>query len=86
MQEFLQIKDNKLARTFLPTDFEITDWESIKSYYDQLMEAEPEGVEELEKYLKKRNELDGIVSEEYAWRYIRMTCNTQDEVVLVEIA
>ncbi|MEL6253572.1 MAG: M3 family oligoendopeptidase [Bacteroidota bacterium] len=81
MQEFLQIKDNKLARTFLPTDFEITDWESIKIYYDQLMETEPESVEELEKYLKKRNELDGIVSEEYAWRYIRMTCNTQDEKI-----
>jgi len=81
MQEFLQIKDNKLARTFLPTDFEITDWESIKIYYDQLMEAEPQGVEELEKYLKRRNELDGIVSEEYAWRYIRMTCNTQDEKI-----
>ncbi|MDW3651357.1 MAG: M3 family oligoendopeptidase [Bacteroidia bacterium] len=81
MQEFLQIKDNKLARTFLPTDFEITDWESIKIYYDQLMEAEPDSVEKLEKYLKKRNELDGIVSEEYAWRYIRMTCNTQDEKI-----
>ena len=81
MKEFLQIKDNKLDRTFIPTDFEITDWESLKKYYDELAEDEPQSIEALESYLKKRNELDGIVSEEYAWRYIRMTCNTQDEEI-----
>lgn len=81
MKEFLQIKDNKLDRTFIPVDFTITDWESVKKYYDKLAEEEPDSISELETYLKKRNELDGIVSEEYAWRYIRMTCNTQDEEI-----
>lgn len=79
MQQTLGISDYKSRRSYIPKDFEITDWESLKPYVDFLLSQEPASVEELEAFLYQVNELDAIVQEELAWRYIRMTCNTQDE-------
>ena len=30
-------------------------------------------------FLSRRSELDAAISEDFAWRYINMTCNTQNE-------
>lgn len=38
-----------------------------------------DSVEALEAWLEKSSELEFVVSEDNAWRYIKMTCNTQDE-------
>ncbi|MEO1451072.1 MAG: M3 family oligoendopeptidase, partial [Bacteroidota bacterium] len=35
--------------------------------------------DDLEAYLRKRNELDAIIAEEFAWRYIHMTRHTDDK-------
>ncbi|MEO0470035.1 MAG: M3 family oligoendopeptidase [Bacteroidota bacterium] len=81
MQHLLEIRDHRNARTFLPKDFQITNWEHLKPIYEQLLAEEPDSVEALESFLRKRNELDSMVAEDYAWRYIRMTCATQDEAL-----
>ena len=79
MQKYLEIKEKSEIRTYIPTDFEITDWESLKPFYDYLTEQEPDSLEALELFLKQRNELDAMVAEEFAWRYIKMTCDTNSE-------
>ena len=65
-------------RGFLPEDFVLNDWESIKSYYEDLVERTPESMDELKRWLKDRSELESVISEDLAWRYIRMTCDTED--------
>ena len=79
MQQFLEIKDAKASRTFVPADYIVDTWEGLKTYYDFLLDQQPETLEELEAFLHKRNELNDVVAEDYAWRYIRKTRNTQNE-------
>ena len=79
MQQYLEIKNKEEIRTYIPADYEISDWESLKPFFDFLEQREPKSIEALELFLRQRNELDALVAEEFAWRYIRMTCDTADE-------
>ena len=79
MQSYLQIQDRKAQRSFLPREFELNTWEDLQPYYDQLLAEEPAGQAELEAWLKRRSELESVVSEAIAWRHIRMTRFTNDE-------
>jgi oligoendopeptidase F len=66
-------------RQFLPKDFNVKDWESLKPFFDELLETEINSAQDLEKWFAKLSELEAVVSEEMAWRYIKMTCDTTDE-------
>ena len=79
MNSILEVSDKKLQRNYIPADFTITDWAALEVHYQYLLEQEPASLAELEDFLRKRDELESIVQEDYAWRYIRMTCDTQDE-------
>ncbi|MCI4670890.1 MAG: M3 family oligoendopeptidase [Bacteroidia bacterium] len=79
MKEFLDTSDRKLKRNFLPVDFVIGEWEALKPYFDQLMAHELDSKEALQSFLHKRSELDSAIAEDFAWRYINMTCHTQNE-------
>ncbi len=79
MQKTLGILDYKSKRSYISGDYKIEDWEGLKPHVDYLMKQDPQSLEELEQFLVQINELDAIVQEELAWRYIRMTCDTQDE-------
>ena len=69
-------------RTFLPVDYEVTDWEALKPYYAQLEKAGLDTTESLKAWLKDWSELVSVVREDMAWRYIRMTCDTKSEAHL----
>ncbi|MBX7242330.1 MAG: M3 family oligoendopeptidase [Bacteroidia bacterium] len=66
-------------RLFIPEDYSIDSWESLKPYFEYLLNQNPDSKEAMEKYLLEVNEIDAVVDEEAAWRYIRMTCDTQNE-------
>lgn len=72
----------KKQRSFLPKDYVITDWENLKSYYEILLQREIHSVDELRDWFKDRSELESVVDEDAAWRYIRMTCDTNDKAKL----
>lgn len=63
-------------RQFLPQNLQIRSKEDILPFYDQLIEAPIENVAAFQSFLKNVSELDSAVSENLAWRYIRMTCDT----------
>ncbi len=63
-------------RSFLPDKLKVTSWEMLEPFFNQLLEREIHSKEELEKWLKDRSELEAFVSEDLAWRYVRMTCDT----------
>lgn len=66
-------------RKFIPEDFIITDFDKIKPFLDDLLSAEIRNVDELRNWLKDRSELESIISEDMGWRYIRMTCHTENK-------
>jgi oligoendopeptidase F len=66
-------------REFLPEDFTLTDWNSVKPYFEDLKKREITDALDLKEWLADRSELEAYLSENFAWRYIRMTCDTADE-------
>jgi len=68
----------KLERQFVVANLKI-EWQEIEHYFKELLERNIDSVEELKKWLKNRSELSAVLEEEFAWRYIRMNVDTQDE-------
>lgn len=68
----------KYIRTFLPTDYSITDWASIQDFYNNLLTRELNSLEHLKKFLADWSELEGVLEEDAGWRYIRTSCDTTD--------
>jgi oligoendopeptidase F len=71
------IERNK--RKFYADDFVFTDWTSIAHYYEELEQTNINSLEDLLLFLDKRSELDKIVEEAYRWRYVHMTCDTENQ-------
>lgn len=66
-------------RTYLPEDFKVETWDELQPYFEELKSRQITSVEELEKWMADRSELESLLSEDMGWRYIRMTCDTQNE-------
>jgi oligoendopeptidase F len=67
------------ARHFLLENFTVTSWAELKPYFEQLLASNIKSVGELKTWLGHRSELEAIISEDMGWRYIRMTCYTDNE-------
>lgn len=67
-----------MNRTFLPTTFELASWEAIEPLFTDLLDRKVDSVEGLEQWISDRAELDAFLSEDFAWRYIRMSCKSDD--------
>lgn len=68
-------------RTYLPADLSITAWADIASFFEELEHRAIGDVAGLERWLRDLSEVEAVVSEEGAWRYIRMTLDTRDAEV-----
>lgn len=68
----------KKPRTYIPQDLKM-EWESLSPILDELLKREINNVEELEQWLKNKSELEAALEEDFAWRYIKMSCNTANE-------
>ena len=71
------IEKNK--RQFLNEELSIQSWEDLKSYFDDLLAREIDSKEKFERWLNDRSELDAVLEEDLAWRYIRMSIETNNE-------
>ncbi|WP_345163943.1 M3 family oligoendopeptidase [Nibribacter koreensis] len=68
-------------RVCMPAEFEVSDWASLEPIFEELKNRPVNSLAELEKWISDRSELESVLSENLAWRYIKMTCNTQDEAL-----
>jgi len=84
MAPVLNIPKRK-KREFLPEDFKLTDWNSVKPYFEDLKNREITDGLDLKEWFADRSELESYLSEDFAWRYIRMTCDTADEKLTNEL-
>jgi oligoendopeptidase F len=71
----------KKARSFLPQDFKVSTWEAVKPYFDDLLQRNIQSAADLRRWFQDRSELEAVLSENLAWRYIRMTCDTTNEQI-----
>lgn len=57
----------------------ITSWEDVKFYYEELLERTINSAQELKDFISDRANGDNYLSQDFAWRYIKQTCDTTNE-------
>ena len=67
------------ARKFLPENFSVTSWEGLEPFFTELLNRKIESTSALQKWFRDRSEIEAVISEDLAWRYIRMTCYTENK-------
>ena len=75
------LKISKKPRKYIPAQLDVK-WETLEPFFNELLKREINSVSELEQWLRDRSELEAALEEDFAWRYIRMTCDTTDEKLL----
>jgi oligoendopeptidase F len=79
MPETISPVPQRKQRTFLPENFQLTTWESIQPFVENLKNREIHSSQDLQRWFEDRSELEACLAENFAWRYIRMTCDTGNE-------
>ena len=69
----------KNTRKFISNDFKVTAWDDVKPYFETLKLYEINSASDLKTWMLKRSELETALQEDLAWRYIRMTCDTENK-------
>ncbi|MEA2041480.1 MAG: M3 family oligoendopeptidase [Bacteroidota bacterium] len=69
----------KKERNFIKQDIKVDSWAVIEPYLDNLVFREINSSEELLQWWKDRSELEAFLSEDMAWRYIKMSCDTEND-------
>lgn len=72
---------HKKAKHYIPENLEMK-WENLEPLLIELRDRRINSVEELEQWLRDRSEFEAAIEEDFAWRYIRMTCDTVSEELL----
>ena len=70
---------SKKTRVFVSETLEITSWENIKIYFEDLLNRELKSLSVLKSWLIDRSELDAVLEEDMAWRYIKMCIDTKNK-------
>lgn len=70
---------SKPVRSFVAADLKIDRWESIETYYQNLLERSIDTLPDFKQWLSDQSELEAVLEENAAWRYIKMTIDTTDK-------
>ena len=71
----------KPTRQFVDQNLIVDSWESIEKYFTDLINREIDTIEDFLTWLKDQSELEAILEEDAAWRYIKMTIDTKNEAL-----
>jgi oligoendopeptidase F len=63
-------------RVFIGEEFDLKKWDDLQPFYDNLKNREINSAADLRQWFLDRSELESYLSENFAWRYIRQTCDT----------
>ena len=66
-------------RRFLPENLRINSWEILEPYFKELNERPLNSVNDLYNWMLDQSELEAVLEEDMAWRYIRMNIDTTDK-------
>ena len=68
----------KKQRTYIPQNLEIK-WENLAPIFEELQNRNIDSKADLEQWLRDKSELEAALEEDFAWRYIKMSCDTANE-------
>lgn len=66
-------------RQFIDENLMVDSWEKIEVYFKSLLDRDINSVIDLEQWMLNRSELESVLEEEQAWRYIKMNIDTTDQ-------
>ena len=72
---------SSIPRSYLPNNFTITDWAALEPFFKELLDRPLTSKQALENWLQDLSEVEAVVSEDAAWRQIRMTCDTENKAL-----
>ena len=64
---------------FVAEELVVDSWSKIETYFQDLLDRKIQSVEALERWMLDRSELEAVLEEEQAWRYIKMNIDTRDK-------
>ena len=67
------------TRNFIPEDLVVNTWEAIEPYFNTLKAAQVTEIDALLRWMANRSELTAAIEDEYRWRYIRQSCDTENK-------
>lgn len=68
-----------MKRHYLSSDFKIATWGNLQPILEELKNRSILSVNDLKQWLKDKSEVEAVINEDGAWRYIKMTCDTTSE-------
>lgn len=68
-------------RQFVSEDLVIDSWNKIEPFFKNLLNREISSVKDLERWMLDRFELEAILDENFAWRYIKLQIDTTNKEV-----
>lgn len=80
MQNITKNEKNKVSEWPF-ADVKQKTWQQLEAYFLELQQEDISSAIQLKNWLKKKSNLSSQLSEDFAWRYIRMTCSTADETL-----
>jgi oligoendopeptidase F len=75
----MEIINSKIKRQFISGNLKIKEWSDLAPFFLNLENREITNKSDLEKWLTDKSELDAILEEELAWRYIKSNCDTTNK-------
>lgn len=69
----------KLQRHYLPAQLVVKAWGDVEHYFAELLDRVIHSPADLRQWMLDRSELESFLQEDFAWRYIRMSCDTANE-------
>lgn len=73
------MKISKPTRQFVSQDLKIEKWEDVEIFFTSLTERTIDTKDQFDKWLADMSELEAVLEEDMAWRYIKMTIDTRVE-------
>ncbi len=65
----------QVQHRYLKSGFAINTWDDLKPYFEELNNRNLSTLDDLKQWLHDRSELESALQENFAWRYIRMSCD-----------
>lgn len=72
---------SKKTRLYIPQNLEMK-WDNLEPILKELLDRPIQHVQDLEQWLKDKSELEAALEEDFAWRYIKMSCDTANETLV----
>ncbi|MFT4545294.1 MAG: oligoendopeptidase F [Bacteroidia bacterium] len=66
-------------RIYLSEEFNVESWDALEPMFEELLNRELSSLTELEGWIQDLSEVEAVLSEETAWRYIRMNIDTTNK-------